>query len=45
MADIVVFHRVADFLKKCSRYEPEISHEFRRDVDMDILGISLMYLF
>ena len=48
MADIVLFQRVvlsADLFKNCSRYVAEISHEFKRDVAMDILGISLMYLF
>ena len=34
----------ADLLKNCSRYKTEISHEFRSDVDMDILGMSLTYL-
>ena len=31
--------------QKCSRYIVVISHEFRRFVDMDILGISFKYLF
>ena len=46
-AVFVVFQRVvlfADLLKNCSKYKAEISHEFKSDEDMDMIGMSLTLL-